>query len=294
MTATTVGPPVMSAGPWRRFARRLRGNPLGMTSLVVIVLVLLAGSFGSWLTPYGPGDSHFNAVFQPPMTVGHVLGTDDLGRDLLTRMFYGIGASLQVGFIAVGVAFALGIPAGLLAGSSRWADAVLSRINDVVLAFPFLLFAVGVASILGPSLGVAAFAIGISNVPTVMRVMRVETMRVLSLDYAVAATVQGAGRLRVLVSTVLPNSLSALIVQATVIMPTAILGEALLSFLGLGIQPPMPSLGGMLSDAQQYAASAPWAALVPGVCIFLICLSFNTFGDAMRDALDVTTSRATR
>lgn len=294
MTETQTAPSQVAAGPWKRFGRRMVRNPLGMSALVIILLVIAAGFAGPLLTPYRPGDTHFDAVYQSPLTVGFLLGTDDLGRDLLTRMFYGIAASLQVGFVAVGVAFLFGIPMGLLAGSSRWADSVLSRINDVILAFPFLLFAVGIAAILGPSLWVAAFALGFSNVPTIMRVMRVETMRIMSLDYAIADVVQGASRLRTLLTTVLPNSLSALIVQATVILPMAILGEAVLSFLGLGIQPPMPSLGGMLSDAQQYAGSAPWAAFVPGVCIFLICLAFNTFGDAMRDALDVTTARRSR
>lgn len=291
MTAAVTDTLRPSAGPWRRLIRRLWHNPLGISALVVICLVTLAGFGGPFLTPYGPGQSHFEAVFQKPLTVGFPLGTDDLGRDVLTRVLHGIGASLQVGFTSVAIAMLFGVPAGIIAGSTRWADTVLSRANDVVLAFPFLLFAVGVASILGPSLGVAAFAIGVSQAPIVMRVMRVEAMRILSLDFAVAATVQGAGRTRVLLTTVLPNTLSALIVQATVVLPTAILGEALLSFLGLGIQPPSPSLGGMLSDAQQYAAAAPWAAMVPGVFIFLICLSINTFGDALRDALDVTTTR---
>ncbi|MGW4798792.1 ABC transporter permease [Nonomuraea sp. NPDC004297] len=281
-------------GGRRTFRRRLARNRIGMVSLGVLAVVVLAGLLAPVISPHDPGRTDFRAIFQPPFTIGYGLGTDDLGRDILSRVLNGVSASLLVGVLAVAISLAVGIPFGLLAGRFRPADVLVSRLIDLVLAFPFLLLAVGVGAVFGPSLLIAAIAIGVAHMPQVARVMRVETLRIHSMDFVVAARVQGAGTLRVFTHYVLPNSLSALIVQATVIMPSAILGEALLSFLGLGIQPPAPSLGGMLADAQQYASTAPWAAVVPGAAILLICLSFNTFGDALRDALDVTLSAPSR
>ncbi|GGL61050.1 glutathione ABC transporter permease GsiD [Microlunatus endophyticus] len=286
-TARVGSTPVKEATPWRRFRRRMIRNRFGMGALLVLFVLVLAGVLSPIVAPHPPGDANFATVFQRPGTVGYVLGTDNLGRDILSRVLYGIRASLEVGVLAVLIAFVVGVPAGLLAGAFRTADVIASRGTDLLLAFPFLIMAIGVAAILGPSLMIAAVAIGIGAVPSILRVMRVETARIISLDYVTAARAQGAGTLRILSHYVLPNAASSLIVRATVIMPGAILGESTLSFLGLGIQPPMPSLGGMLADAQQYAEQAPWMAVVPGAAIVLICLSFNTLGDALRDALDV-------
>jgi peptide/nickel transport system permease protein len=234
---------------------------------------------------------HFDAPFQLPGTVGFALGTDDLGRDVLSRMMYGIRASLMVGVVAVGLAVVVGTPLGLAAGYWRWLDAPVSRLTDVTLAFPFLILAVGLAAINGPSLSGAAISLGIAQVPTMVRVVRAETMRLKESPFVLAATAMDASGPRILAQHILPNCLSAIIVQATVIMPAAVLGEAVLSFLGLGIQPPTPSLGIMLSDAQQYLGRAPTAALFPGLAIVAICLGFNLLGDALRDALDPSTDR---
>jgi peptide/nickel transport system permease protein len=234
---------------------------------------------------------HFDAPFQIPGTVGFALGTDDLGRDVLSRILYGLRASLQVGVLAIALALAIGVPLGLAAGYFRALDAVISRFTDLMLAFPFLLLAVGLAAIRGPSLGNAALALGISQMPGMIRVVRSETLRLKNLDFVAASLVDGASDVRVLGRHVLPNALSAVIVQATVAIPQAIIGESVLSFLGLGIQPPDPSLGTMLADAQQYAAQAPWLAVVPGLAIMLVALAFNLFGDALRDALDPRSSR---
>ncbi|MDT0265989.1 ABC transporter permease [Streptomyces sp. DSM 44915] len=283
-----------ATAPGRRLWRRLRAHRMGLAGLVVLALIVAGGLLAPLISPHDPGATHLEAIYQRPFTVGYGLGTDDLGRDILSRVLHGVRASLLVGALALAISLAVGVPAGLLAGRYRPADLVVSRLTDLVLAFPFLLFAVGVAAVLGPSLWIAAIAIGVSHIPSVVRVTRVETLRIGQLDFVLAARVQGAGDARVFTRYVLPNALSALIVQATVIMPTAVLSEALLSFLGLGIQPPTPSLGGMLSDAQQYASTAPWAAIAPGVAIALICLAFNTLGDALRDALDVTTGGPAR
>ncbi|HEY0618090.1 MAG TPA: ABC transporter permease, partial [Kribbella sp.] len=266
-------------------------NPLAITGLVVLVIAVLAAVFAPWLAPHEPTQTQLNSAFQPPGTVGYVLGTDDLGRDVLSRIMFGLRASLHVGLLAVATSLVIGVPLGLMAGYFRAIDALISRLTDLVLAFPFLILAVGLAAIRGASLGNAAIAIGIAQIPGVIRIVRSETLRLKSLDFVAAAIVEGASDVWVLGRHILPNAASVIIVQATVAIPAAILGEAVLSFLGLGIQPPAPSLGTMLSDAQQFASRAPWAAVMPGVAIMLLALAFNVVGDSLRDALDPKASR---
>jgi peptide/nickel transport system permease protein len=271
-----------------RILSSLRSNPLGITGGIMLVLVVLAALLAPVLAPYPPTEVHFDTPFQRPLTEGFPLGTDDLGRDILSRLLFGIQTSLQVGVLSVLLAVVIGTPLGLLAGYSRGFDAVISRLTDVTLAFPFLIIAVGLAAISGPSLGNAAIALGIAQIPTMIRVVRGETLRIKESDFVLGARTMDASPTWIMLRHVLPNATSAIIVQATVIMPVAVIGEALLSFLGLGIQPPTPSLGIMLSDAQQYLFRAPSAAIFPGVAIALICLAFNLFGDALRDAFDPT------
>lgn len=276
---------------WRRNLRQLVRNPLGVTGGILLVLLVGAAVLAPIIAPYGPSDAHFETPFQRPLTIGYPLGTDDLGRDVLSRVLYGTRASLEVGALAVLLAVIVGTVLGLIAGFWGWLDAIVSRITDLMLAFPFLIIAVGLAAINGASLTNAAIALGISQVPTMIRVVRAETLRIRELEFVVSAHSLNASGPRILGTHILPNAASAIIVQATVILPVAIIGEALLSFLGLGIQPPTPSLGIMLSDAQQYIFRAPTAAIFPGIAIALICLGFNLFGDALRDALDPSTRR---
>ena len=283
---TAPVPVAVAPGRRARVLRRLRRNPLAMASLVVLVVAILGALLAPWIAPYEPAQADFAHTLAPPGTPGHVLGTDDLGRDVLSRIMYGARASLEVGVLAVAVAMLVGVPLGLIGGYFRRADAVIGRLTDLLLAFPFLIMAVGLAAIRGASLGNAAIAIGVSQVPGVVRVVRSDTLRLKSLDFVAAAVVDGASDLWVLARHVLPNATSVILVQATVAIPAAILGEAVLSFLGLGIQPPAPSLGTMLASAQQFAARAPWAAILPGLAIMLLALAFNVFGDALRDALD--------
>jgi peptide/nickel transport system permease protein len=284
-------PAPREAGRQSRVIRRLRRNPLAVLSFTVLVTATLVALLAPWLAPYAPEQTDFANTFAPPGTPGHLLGTDDLGRDVLSRIILGLRASLEVGLLAVATALLIGVPLGLAAGYFRRADAVISRFTDLLLAFPFLILAVGLAAIRGASLGNAAMAIGIAQIPGVIRVVRSDTLRLKSLDFVSAAVVDGAGDLWVLARHVLPNASSVILVQATVAIPAAILGEAVLSFLGLGIQPPAPSLGTMLATAQQFAARAPWAAILPGLAIMLIALAFNVFGDSLRDALDPKASR---
>src|SRR5262249_38731547 len=200
---------------------------------------------------------------------------------VLSRIMLGARASLEVGFLAVATALVIGVPLGLAAGYFRSWDSVISRFTDLVLAFPFLILAVGLAAIRGASLSNAALAIGIAQIPGIIRVTRSETLRLKSLDYVAAAVAEGASDLWVVGRHILPNAVSVLIVQATVAIPAAILGEAVLSFLGLGIQPPSPSLGTMLSEAQQSISRAPWTAVMPGLAIIMLTLAFNLFGDGL-------------
>ncbi|TDD61918.1 ABC transporter permease [Kribbella antibiotica] len=274
-----------------KVTRRILRNPLAIAGLVVLGLAVVLAVFANFLAPHEPTQTALDQAFAPPGTAGHLLGTDDLGRDVVSRIMFGLRASLHVGILAVATSLVIGVPLGLMAGYFRAIDALISRLTDLVLAFPFLILAVGLAAIRGASLGNAAIAIGIAQIPGVIRIVRSETLRLKSLDFVAAAVVEGASDAWVLGRHILPNAASVIIVQATVAIPAAILGEAVLSFLGLGIQPPAPSLGTMLSDAQQFAARAPWAAVMPGLAIMLLTLAFNIVGDSLRDALDPKASR---
>ncbi len=290
-TVALTGPVRPEASQASRVLRRLRRNPLAVVSFAVLAVAILVALFAPWLATYAPEQTDFSNTLAPPGTPGHLLGTDDLGRDVLSRIILGSRSSLIVAALAVFTALAVGVPLGLVAGYFRAADAVISRLTDLMLAFPFLILAVGLAAISGGSLRNAAVAIGISQIPGVIRVVRSDALRLKSLDFVAAAIVDGASDLWVLRRHVLPNATSVVLVQATVAIPAAILGEAVLSFLGLGIQPPEPSLGTMLANAQQFAARAPWAAVLPGLTIMVLALAFNVFGDSLRDALDPKASR---
>jgi len=292
MTAVLAAPgavPVRRAG--NRVLRRLGRNPLAVISAAVLLVAVVVAVGAPLLAPVSPDLTDFNATFAPPGAAGHLLGTDDLGRDVLSRIMYGTRASLTVGLLAVAVGMVVGVPLGLASGYTSAVDVVVSRLTDLMLAFPFLILAVGLAAIRGASLTNAAIAIGIAHVPSVVRVIRSETLRLRSQEFVEASLVNGAGPAWVLGRHILPNAVPTLIVSATVAIPGAILGEAVLSFLGLGIQPPAASLGVMLASAQQYAARAPWTAVIPGVTILVLALAFNVFGDALRDAVDPKASR---
>jgi peptide/nickel transport system permease protein len=275
-----------------RLLTGLLHHRLGVVGGGLLLVVVLAALLAPWIAPYPPDEVHFDTPFQLPRTIGFPLGTDDLGRDILSRILHGTRASLQVGVLAVALAIVVGAPLGLLAGYWRRLDALVSRLTDLLLAFPFLIVAVGLAAINGASLTNAAIALGLAQVPTMIRVVRAETLRLKGHEFVLAARTMDASGGRILATHVLPNALSSIIVQATVIMPVAVIGEALLSFLGLGIQPPHPSLGIMLSDAQQYIVRAPYAAFFPGLAIVVICLAFNLFGDALRDVLSPGSRRS--
>ena len=259
--------------------------------MLVACAFVLAAILAPVIAPYSPGKADFNAILAQPSR-SHLLGTDELGRDMLSRILWGARASIEAGVLATLLAMSVAVPIGVVAGYYRgWADAVIARLTDVLLAFPFLIVAVGLAAILGPSLTNATIALGVASVPALIRIARGEALALREEDYVRAAVANGASDLRILAKHVVPNMLSTLIVQATVLVPAAIIGEAVLSFLGLGVQPPTPSWGVMLSDAQSYLSQAPRLAIYPGIAIFLCSLSFNLLGDGLRDALDPRTTR---
>jgi peptide/nickel transport system permease protein len=274
----------------RRVLRRLLRNPLALGGLVIVVIAVALALLATFVTPYPFDQTDFSASLQPP-SPKHWFGTDDLGRDQFSRSLFGLRASISVGTMSVVLSMVVGVPLGLLAGFYGILDPLVSRLADTLLAFPFLVLAVGLAAILGPSLTTATVAIGVSQIPLVVRVTRGETLRLRGLDFVAAAVADGASDAVVLGRHILPNAVNTLIVQATVGAPQAIIGEAVLSFLGLGVRPPTPSLGGMLTEAEQFYRQGPWMAVFPGVAIVMLTLALNLVGDGMRDALDPKESR---
>lgn len=271
----------------RRFLRR----PAAVLSLVIVVGAILAAVLARWVAPHSPDATDFEALLAGPSRE-HLLGTDDLGRDTLSRIIWGARASIQAGFFATVLAMAVAVPIGLIAGYYRgWLDTAIARVTDVLLAFPFLILAVGLAAILGPSLLNATLALGIAAIPPLVRIARGEALALREEDYVRAAVANGANDAVIIGRHILPNMASTLLVQATVTIPAAIIGEAVLSFLGLGVQPPTPSWGVMLNAAQPYLNEAPSLAVYPGLAIVVVALAFNLLGDGMRDALDPKTER---
>ena len=271
--------------------RRLARRPFAIAGFVVALAFALAAILAPWVAPYSADTTDFTALLVKPSTA-HLLGTDELGRDILSRTIWGARASMQAGVLATVLGMTIAVPIGLVAGYYRgWIDPVISRLTDVLLAFPFLILAVGLAAILGPSLLNATIALGVGVVPALIRVARGETLALREEDYVRAAVANGASDLTILSRHIVPNMASTLLVQATVTILAAIIGEAVLSFLGLGVQPPTPSWGVMLADAQSYLTQAPRLAVYPGLAIFFCSLSFNLLGDGLRDVLDPRTTR---
>jgi peptide/nickel transport system permease protein len=272
--------------PARRALRRLKRRKGAIFGLVVIVLFIVLAVFASLIAPFDPAAQSWSAVRKAPSAL-HWFGTDDVGRDNLSRVIFGARASLLAGVISVGIALSIGVPLGLIAGYlGGWIDSLIGRITDAMLAVPFLILAIALAAFLGPSLRNAMIAIGISTTPIFVRLTRGQVMAVKVEDYVEAARAIGNPRWRIALFHILPNILPALLVQATLSIAAAIIAEAALSFLGLGQQPPAPSWGSMLNSAQRFLTNAPWMAIWPGLAIFLTVLSFNLLGDGLRDALD--------
>jgi peptide/nickel transport system permease protein len=252
----------------------------------VAILIGLAALFAPLVAPYNPTQQDILSLLQGPSR-DHWLGTDELGRDTFSRIVYGSRVSLMVGVIAVSISLVVGSALGLLAGYGRgMIDTVIMQLMDGLLAFPTLVLALAITAMLGPSLNNAMIAIGVTGVPTFARLVRGQVLALRDLDYVQAARALGASHPQIVIRHILPNTLAPIIVQTSITIPAAILAEAGLSFLGLGIQPPTPSWGAMLNTARGYIQMSPWLALAPGGAIFISVLAFNFLGDALRDTLD--------
>ncbi|MEO1017354.1 MAG: ABC transporter permease [Pseudomonadota bacterium] len=273
----------------RRHSRawgKLRANPSAILGAGLVFFFVGIAVLAPLLALPDPTATDWATVRKPP-SAAHWFGTDEIGRDVLSRMVWGTQASLLAGVVSVAIALALGVPLGVAAGyRGRWTDAAISRITEALLAAPFLILAIAFAAFLGPSLTNAMIAIGLSAMPIFIRLARAQTMAVLTEDYVESARAIGLTDLAIIWRYILPNIFPPLLVQATLTIATAIIAEASLSFLGLGQQPPAPSWGSMLNVAKNFLEQAPWMALWPGVAIFLVVLGFNLLGDGLRDALD--------
>ncbi|MBW9332648.1 ABC transporter permease [Herbaspirillum aquaticum] len=296
MTSPDMNPPspaqALPALPRWRTLRRFSRNRLAVIGAVIIAVLVLLAITAPVLARYDPiFDQDYGNLLSGP-SAEHWLGTDDLGRDIYTRMLYGSRISLQAALISVGLAFSLGVPIGIVSGYYRGAvDAIVMRVVDALQAFPSLILALALAAALGGGFYNAMVAVGIGFTSSFVRLARGQAMTIRNLDYVMAARSIGAGHLRIMWRYILPNSLAPLVIQATFAMGTAIIAEAGLSYLGLGAKPEDPSWGSMLHIAQGYLNTTPMLAMWPGLAIFLVVLGFNLLGDGIREVFDPKLSR---
>nr|WP_299506237.1 ABC transporter permease [uncultured Rhizobium sp.] len=281
-TAGVATPPKSSNRAWRK----LKANRSALVGLCIILFFVLLALSAPLLPIADPLATSWTAIRKAP-SAAHWMGTDDIGRDILSRMIWGAQASLMAGIFSVAISIVIGVPFGLIAGYfGGWVDQVISRITEAFLALPFLIMAIALAAFLGPSLTNAMIAIGLSAMPVFVRLTRGQVLAVKTEDYVEGARSIGLGHLDIMLRYILPNITAPIIVQATLTVATAIIAEASLSFLGLGQQPPAPSWGSMLNVAKNFLDQAPWMAMWPGAAIFLVVIGFNLLGDGLRDALD--------
>jgi dipeptide transport system permease protein len=294
MNAVPVSVEKQSAppGPWREFWTSFSANHGAVIGLGIIVFLLLVALFAPWIAPHAPNQTDSTAFLLPPAwqeggSLTHLLGTDAIGRDVLSRLMFGARLSLSIGVAVVAISVAVGITLGLIAGFLRGVlEIAIMRFMDVILTLPSLLLAIVIVAILGPGLINAMLAVAIVVLPHYVRITRAAVISEISRDYVTAARVSGAGTLRLMFREVLPNCAAPLIVQASLGVSTAILDAAALGFLGLGAQPPSPEWGTMLADAREFVLRAWWVVTFPGLAILAAVLAFNLLGDGLRDALD--------
>ena len=275
-----------SAGPWREAWNGFKKSKVAVVGAFIVIFFVLLAIFGPSITPEGINEQALPDRLSPP-SAEYWFGTDDLGRDIFSRVIHGARISLWVGFFSVIGSVVVGSALGIIAGYyGRWVDTIISRIFDIMLAFPSILLAIAVVSVLGPSLQNALIAIAIINVPNFGRLIRSKVLSIKEDEYITAAKGIGMKDARILFSHILPNSMAPVVVQGTLAVATAILEAAALGFLGLGAQAPDPEWGKMLADSKNYLQSAPWTMIFPGLAIMLTVLGFNLMGDGLRDAMD--------
>jgi peptide/nickel transport system permease protein len=266
---------------------RMKRNKLAMIGLLITVALVLMAIFAPLLAPYDPITQNLQERLQPPLTAGHWLGTDDFGRDIWTRILYGSRITLYIVLLVILTAPVFGLLVGTVAGYfGGWVDQVLMRITDIFLAFPKLILALALVAVLGPGMVNAVLAIAITSWPPYARVARAETLTVRNSDYIAAVKLQGAGAMRVIWGHVMPMCLPSVIIRVTLDMAGVILTAAGLGFLGLGVQPPVPEWGLMISAGRKFLFEQWWVATMPGLAIFIVSLGFNLLGDGLRDVLD--------
>jgi peptide/nickel transport system permease protein len=267
---------------WRLLLR----NPVTVISTIVLGVVIFVAVAANWIAPFGVNDVDVPSALRSP-SGEHWFGTDELGRDVLSRVLVATQASMRVAVVSVAFAVVVGVTVGVVAGyRGGWVDTVFMRVVDVMFAFPVLLLALAVVAILGPGMTTTILAIGIVYTPIFARVARASTLSVRVEPFVQMSRAMGTGNLYILARHIVPNIAGPLIVQTSLSLAFAILSEAALSFLGLGIQPPQPSLGRMIFDSQGFVTLAWWMAVFPGAAIFVIVLAFNLVGDGLRDVLD--------
>ena len=290
--APVTADPEVAPGPWREFWHayaQSRGALLGLSLTVALVLLAI---FAGVVAPHPPYEQYREFTLTPPVwqaggNADFILGTDPVGRDILSRLIYGTRLSLLIGLISVAISLSLGVVLGLIAGYVRgWVETTIMRLMDVMLSLPSLLLAIAVVGILGPGLINAMYAIAIVLLPHYVRLARAAVIAEAGKEYVQSSKIAGAGALRLMFNTILPNCLAPLIVQATLGFSSAILDAAALGFLGLGAQPPTPEWGSMLADALEFIQRASWVVTFPGLAILVTVLAFNLMGDGLRDALD--------
>lgn len=271
--------------------KRLIANRFAFTGALIVVALFVISFLAPYITPYSPDDLDAYHVLLPP-TSAHWMGTDELGRDVLTRIIYGARISLKVGFVAVGISAAVGTLAGLLAGYfGSWVDQLLMRLVDIMLCFPTFFLILAVIAMLEPSIWYIMIVIGLTGWMGVARLVRAEVLSLRERDFVFAARALGASNIRIIFRHILPNSLSPVLVAATLGVAGAILTESALSFLGIGVQPPVPSWGNMLTAGKDYLEFAWWLSLFPGLAILITVIAYNLVGEGLRDALDPRLSR---
>jgi peptide/nickel transport system permease protein len=285
-TSSVASAPDALAPRQSRVWSKLRRSRAAWIGGVIVGLFLAMALLAPLLAPFDPNKTNFLLIRKPPSAL-YWLGTDELGRDILSRLLYGARASLMAGVVSVLIAVCIGVPVGLAAGwYGGWFDIIVSRITEALLACPFLILAIAFAAILGPSLTNAMIAIGLSAVPIFIRLARGQAITVKAEDYIEGARAVGVRDSVILVRHLAPNTLPPILVQSTLFMAQAIILEASLSFLGLGQQPPQASWGSMLNTAKNFMEQAPWMSISPGIAICLVVIGFNILGDGLRDALD--------
>ncbi|MFT9819539.1 nickel transporter permease [Lysinibacillus sp. NPDC056185] len=275
-----------AAGPWREGWRNFKKSKISLVGAGIVLFFIILAIFGSMIAPEGINEQNLSNRLLAPSSE-HWFGTDDFGRDIFSRVILGASISLKVGFFSVILSVIVGSFLGIIAGYyGRWIDTIISRIFDILLAFPSILLAIAIVAVLGPSLQNALLAIAIINVPNFGRLIRSKVLSVKEEEYIVAAKAIGMRDSRILFSHILPNSMTPIIVQGTLAIATAIIEAAALGFLGLGAQAPAPEWGKMLADSRIYLLKAPWTMIFPGLAIMFTVLGFNLMGDGLRDALD--------